>query len=871
MLIINSASAPGVDYWARTAVHSCWLGHGADLLGLRGEVQTADLRSVLLGRQPGAGPLTARPGLRRRHGWDLVMAAPKSVSLLASGGTALTAARLRTSYRMAVADTVSTLEARAAWVQTGGAQVASEGVVAAAFEHVANDAGQPHLHTHVVLANLGASGPGRWGCLIGNELWRWREGLGAGFQLALRSRLAEAGLGFDWELSPGGQAEIASVPSRARSVASSRSRTLRAGALSFGSVSAAAERAAQARTRAGPEGPHVISTLEGWGPADAARALSEALSRPTPPPLPPVSAAVSRALAARASVFDEADVLVALSETQPSGLDLKEASDWARNWCNNSLPVTTYPRSSNSRSAPRRWTTGLAALLDRKVIDEATEARFAHLAQVSPVLAERELVDLGWPSDVRAAAASLTCGGEGVVVLPRAPWLTQAACIDASRAVWQAAGVDVRVASPSPLSARRWRALTSLRPPDNDGPVTREGKGESPHGGGGRETRPGRPGQRVLVVDAADHLSPATLADLVSRAVATRTKIVLVAGGTQVGNGPSLAHSLDQLAEEFPAPALLQVTSRLPRLQPPAFNRATVVRGIVVQGSLTGADAMAHLVEAQMTRAQMTGAHMTGPRVPAGWPGPAGEPAPPLMVAFGPAEAEALNIAARLVRQRWNVEHASAPESAEVQLGERGYAAGDQVLALRRVGRAQSATSGTVVSVAERSMMVEWRDTSGGWRSEVGPEHAAYVGYGYATTVPYLRASDRTGEALLVLGDPLELGPRSPRAQAAWVTVPGPGLPIFGRGAMAGRYRAAVAELATCWPDEDILERVGPRPLAPLARRRWAEVVVWRALEREMGAGLSNGERGPEPSLPIVTGRPWPSWPRGPSAQLPRL
>jgi conjugative relaxase-like TrwC/TraI family protein len=866
MLIINSASASGVDYWARTAVHSCWLGRGADLLGLRGEVQTSDLRSVLLGRQPGAGPLTARPGLRRRHGWDLVLAAPKSVSLLATAGSAPPASRLRSSYHLAVADTVSALEARAAWVQAGGAQVAAEGVVAAAFEHVANDAGQPHLHTHVALANLGAIGAGRWGCLIGNELWRWREGLGAGFQLALRSRLAEAGLGFGWELSPGGQAEIVSVPSRIRSAASSRSLTLRAGALSFGSVSPAAERAAQARTRAGPEGPHIVPALDGWDPADAARALSEALSRPAPPPPPPVPAAVSGALAARASIFDEADVLVALSETQPSGLNLKEASDWARSWCDNSLPVTAYARGGDIRYAPRRFTTGLAALLDRKVLDEATEARFAHLAQVSPVLAERELADLGWPSDVGAAAASLTCGGEGVVVLPRAPWLTQAACIDAARAAWQAAGVDVRVASPSPLSTRRWRALTSLRPVDNDAPVTGVGNGDGLDSGGGRETPPGRPGKRVLIVDAADHLSPATLADLVSRVASTRTKIVLVVGGTEAGNGPSLARSLDQLAEEFPAPALLQLTSKLPRLQPRAFNRATAVGGIVVQGSLTGADAMAHLVEAQMTGAQVTGPHMT-----AAGPGTALERLPPLMVAFGPAEAEALNVAARLVRQRQQVEDTAERDSPEVQLGERGYAAGDRVLALRRVGRVQSASSGTVISVGERSMVVEWRSTSGGWRSEIGPEHAASIGFGYATTVPYLRASDRTGQALLVLGDPLELGPRSPRAQAAWLAVPGPGLPIFGPGAMAARYRAALAELATCWPDEEILQRVGPRPLAPLARRRWAEVVVGHALEREMGTGLSNGDRDPGPSRRVVAESPGPSWARGPSAQLPRL
>ena len=82
MLVINPASASGAAYWQRSAVHSRWLGQGAPLLGLAGEVSTADLRSVMHGQRPADGtvhrgraePLTARPGLRRRHGWDLIFA-----------------------------------------------------------------------------------------------------------------------------------------------------------------------------------------------------------------------------------------------------------------------------------------------------------------------------------------------------------------------------------------------------------------------------------------------------------------------------------------------------------------------------------------------------------------------------------------------------------------------------------------------------------------------------------------------------------------------------------------------------------------------------------------------------------------------------
>ena len=179
------------------------------------------------------------------------------------------------------------------------------------------------------------------------------------------------------------------------------------------------------------------------------------------------------------------------------------------------------------------------------------------------------------------------------------------------------------------------------------------------------------------------------------------------------------------------------------------------------------------------------------------------------------------------------------PAAAEVVLGQRGYTVGDQVMALRRIGRATSATVGSVVGLEDRSLTVEWRGPSGPWRAEVGPEHARSLGYGYATTVPYLRSSDQAGQRLVVLGDPLELAGRAVRADAAWVTVPGPGLPAFGPNGWTARRRAGLRELATSWPDEEMLELAGPRPLGLAGGRRWAEVVVSCALRRELGLARS--------------------------------
>jgi hypothetical protein len=549
--------------------------------------------------------------------------------------------------------------------------------------------------------------------------------------------------------------------------------------------------------------------------------------------------------------------MVALAETSPAVLDLRQASKWCRQWCEASAPARRP-----GTVATQSWTSALSRHLDRRVIDGAVESRLARIAQVSPVVATGELHFLGFSTPVAAVAAELACSGEGVSVLARAPWLVQAACIDAARAAWQAAGITVRVASPSELSDRRWRALTSLqafRPSD------RGAAGSDPHGY--MHLGAARPGRRVLVVDAADHLSPPALARLIDQASSSRTKLVLVLGGTVGGRQASLASSLDELAG--PAQILSTGTVAGPDqvlsvagpaqvlsaagLAPAAgsyaatsYRPAVSVRGIVVQGSFTGADAMAHLLAA--------------------WGGAAHEgPTPPLMIAFGPPEAEALNVAARQ-----DPRYGPKTGAPEVLFGERLYAVGDQVLALRRMGKVHAGARGRVTDFDRGALVVDWRGRSGPRTSAVDLAEARSVAYGYATTLPYLRGVEGSGSgapvALLVLGDPRQLGSRASEVRGAWTAVAGPGLPSPGMDGYQARTRAALAELATGWPDAEMLERAGPRPLSPLLLRRWCDIVTGCAAERSLcldaRLALPTDVRprniGPEPSR----------GPRGPSLTL---
>jgi hypothetical protein len=433
---------------------------------------------------------------------------------------------------------------------------------------------------------------------------------------------------------------------------------------------------------------------------------------------------------------------------------------------------------------------GLGRHFDRQVINAAVEGRSAHVAAVAAAVAHEELSALGFSPPVADAAARLACSGSAIEVLPRAPWLAQAECLDAARAAWQAAGINVTVSCPSKESETRWRALTSLRP---------------------TSSAIGQAGRRVVVIDAADHLGPAKLARLVSQATSAVTKLVLVPGGTAPPLRESMAASLDELIACCPTNLACTEPSTL------AINSEVSVPGLSVRGALSGHDAIAHTVTAWLAAAG------------------AGEAA--LMVGLGWQEAQALNFVAR-------ARLGLAGDGGEVEFGGRRFAPGDQVIALSGTGPAKPGTRGTVTGTRDGVLAVSWQGSPGS--VTVPPADARRVGHGYATTPPYLRAC-APGTRLFVLGDPYTL-PRL-RPSAAWVTVAGPGVPA---PHSRSRWLTAASELAASWPDEEILALAGPRPLNKAAQVRWAHLAGSLAVERALGVsrGLTpERQRGPSLGL----------------------
>ena len=159
-----------------------WFGRGAAVLGLADQVSSDDFRAVLQGQNPANRQVlvpNAKGSDGRRAGWDATFNAPKSVSIQALvGGDA----RLADAHRAAVARALGELEGYALSRRHGGSEwVITGNIVAARFDHIAArpsksvDDGygpDPHLHTHVVIANMTIRPDGAWRGLDPVEIYR---------------------------------------------------------------------------------------------------------------------------------------------------------------------------------------------------------------------------------------------------------------------------------------------------------------------------------------------------------------------------------------------------------------------------------------------------------------------------------------------------------------------------------------------------------------------------------------------------------------------------------------------------------------------------------------------------------------------------
>lgn len=121
---------------------------------------------------------TERGRRRAVAGFDFTFSIPKSASALWAVADAGTQALIGEAHHAAVAEVVAFMEREVAATRSGAtagdgavAQVDVTGLVATAFDHFDSRAGDPHLHTHVVISNkVQTAFDGKWRSLDGRPM-----------------------------------------------------------------------------------------------------------------------------------------------------------------------------------------------------------------------------------------------------------------------------------------------------------------------------------------------------------------------------------------------------------------------------------------------------------------------------------------------------------------------------------------------------------------------------------------------------------------------------------------------------------------------------------------------------------------------------
>ena len=391
--------------WTDTPV-SEWTGRVRTALGREGAVAPGELTRLLLGadpvtgralrraapvrtvirvhRDPRSGATARRQGSSRPvAGFDLVFSAPKSISLMLAIA-ADEAAGIAAAHRTAWQDALAFLEAHACVVRRAGLGVTAAGYVGAAFAHYANRDGDPHLHTHVVIANqtLALDDPTRWRALDAIPLLvGWRRAARAIYEARLRYELTTR-FGVAWHRHPGGGIELAAVGRAAIIATSRRSAAVRDHADRHGVTTAYGARVAGRAARPPRRSFVCTERRETWRRQAAALGLDDGVRRDVfgsgrqaaswPHPHPDPELLGARGLTATAQTFTHAELVAAIADTACDGATSAQVCAWAARTA--ALDVVT--RVATPRPGrPVRYTTDEILRCEATVIQRAEAGR----------------------------------------------------------------------------------------------------------------------------------------------------------------------------------------------------------------------------------------------------------------------------------------------------------------------------------------------------------------------------------------------------------------------------------------------------------------------------------------------------------------
>ncbi|HEX8958935.1 MAG TPA: MobF family relaxase, partial [Solirubrobacterales bacterium] len=548
----------GDDYYTKPGeAPGEWMGTLAAQLDLAGEVDGEDYGAVLAGKHPGTGQvLVNRPeprsyfdaqGRERKLeptlGYDVRFSAPKSVSILYGVGPPEVRAVVLAAHSHAVAEGLAYLERRACWVARGKRGVHLEpgqGFIGMAFLHRSSRAGDPALHTHLLVSNMTrARSDGRWLSLANpkhaSPLLREAKAAGHVYQAALRAAITR-NLGMEWGRVTNGYADLAQISRPAIEHFSRRRAEILAALAERGVSSPAAAEVAAYRTREAKDyGVDPDTQRAEWiaraaefelTPASIERLVRAGKAREPRPIAPADLDAALADLEARHSHFDRRELTCALANRLGEGAEGAALEGAVAQLLTSERLVEihrgTEPLASTYYTTQRLWE------LEQGFVKTARAGQNAGAAVVdektlAAVLARHRYLSAEQAEMVRR----LITGGERIVAVAALPGAGKTTALLAAREAWAAAGyrgigVATARSASGELSDAGVPATSIASLLIRTGELAEQGRAPLPPG-------------TVIVVDEASTTSTPDAAALAALVERCDGKLVLIGDPAQIG------------------------------------------------------------------------------------------------------------------------------------------------------------------------------------------------------------------------------------------------------------------------------------------------------------------------------------------------
>jgi conjugative relaxase-like TrwC/TraI family protein len=478
----------------------------------------------------------------RVQAFDHCFSSPKSVSLLAAGGSPKIRRLLAEGRAEALQVAIGYLERHGLGVRRDHNRTdryqATGGLVAVAFEHRLSRAGDPNLHTHVLVQNAAQGPDGRWTALDSDRLYAQLMAADHLYLAAERAALTQR-LGVRWgpvdERS--GAAEIQGLDDRTLIERfSKRSEQIDQWLDTHGLSGIKASSAAAVATRAPKDYAESEESVYARWAAELAeqgvdeRRLAAVCSggRGRPATRTELDAVLDTlagpdGLTGQASTFTRTDVVDALAKHLPVAPAAQQAVSQAEAAADRFLAERAVRVAHDRRLGVDRFSTPELLTLEHQLVGDATARASEHCAVVRPELV-RQILDRHQTAgeDQAAMVADLTQGGAGVAVVVGRAGSGKTWALGLTREAFELDGYQVLGCAPT--------GIATVGLADEGFSETRTVDRLLLDLGRGRLELDAR---TVLVVDEAAMVATRKLAPLLSHAERAGAKLVLVGDDRQ--------------------------------------------------------------------------------------------------------------------------------------------------------------------------------------------------------------------------------------------------------------------------------------------------------------------------------------------------